>query len=231
MNAFDPALAARIREMGVVAVLVVERAEDGPPLARALLEGGVGAMELTLRTPAALDALRRIRTEVPEMLAGVGTILTPEQVEAAREAGAAFGVSPGTNPRVLEAAVRVGLSFAPGVATPSDIERALEYGCTLLKLFPAEPLGGIAYLRAMTAPYAHLGVKFIPLGGLTQGNVTQWLAEPLVLAVGGSWLAPKEAIRARDWEAIRALAEAARTAVVQTRQAQANGGSRPGSAG
>lgn len=231
MNAFDPALAARIREMGVVAVLVVERAEDGPPLARALLDGGVGAMELTLRTPAALDALRRIRTEVPEMLAGVGTILTPEQVEAAREAGAAFGVSPGTNPRVLEAAVRVGLSFAPGVATPSDIERALEHGCTLLKLFPAEPLGGIAYLRPMTAPYAHLGVKFIPLGGLTQGNVTQWLAEPLVLAVGGSWLAPKEAIRARDWEAIRALAEAARTAVAQTRQAQANGGARTGSAG
>ncbi|MCX7819091.1 MAG: bifunctional 4-hydroxy-2-oxoglutarate aldolase/2-dehydro-3-deoxy-phosphogluconate aldolase [Kiritimatiellae bacterium] len=199
------------------------RDRHGPPLARALMEGGVGAMELTLRTPAALDALRRIRAEVPEMLAGVGTILTPDQVEAARSAGAAFGVSPGTNPRVLEAAARSGLPFAPGVATPSDIERALEHGCQVLKLFPAEPLGGIAYLRAIAAPYQHLGVRFVPLGGLTQGNVAQWLAEPLVLAVGGSWLAPRDAIRNGDWAAIRALAEAARTAVVQTRQAQANG--------
>ncbi len=226
MSAFEPALADRIRHIGVVAVLVVERPEDGPPLARALLEGGVGVMERTLRTPAALEALRRIRAEVPQMVAGVGTILRPEQVEAAHAAGAAFGVSPGTNPRVLEAAARIGLSFAPGVATPSDIERALEYDCALLKLFPAEPLGGIAYLRGMAAPYVHLGVRFIPLGGLTQGNISQWLAEPLVLAVGGSWLAPKDLIRAGDWAGIRALAEAASTAVMQTRQAQANGGAR-----
>lgn len=224
MSAFDPTLAARIREMGVVAVLVVERADDGPPLARALLDGGVGVMELTLRTAAALEALRRIRAEVPEMLAGVGTVLAPDQVMAAVAAGASFGVSPGTNPRVLEAAARAGLSFAPGVATPSDVERALEFGCTVLKVFPAEPLGGLAYLRAMAAPYAHLGVRFIPLGGLMQGNISPWLADPLVLAVGGSWLAPREAVRAGEWAVIRSLAEAARITVQQTRQARGDGG-------
>ncbi len=209
----------RLEAAGVVAVLVVDRAEDGPPLARALLEGGVRAMELTLRTPAALEALRRIRAEVPDMLAGVGTILTPEQVREATSAGAAFGVSPGCSPRVIETAQANGLPFCPGVAVPSDVERALEYGLRCLKFFPAMPLGGLPYLRAMAAPYAHLGVRFIPLGGVTQGNVMEWLADPLIAAVGGSWLAPRDLIRRQDWAAIRELASEASRAVQQVRNA------------
>lgn len=206
---FDPSLAEKVSAAGVVAVLVVDDANDAVPLARALLSGGVDVMELTLRTPAALEALRAIRREVPEMTAGIGTVLTVEQLHAAREAGAAFGVSPGCNPRLLAAARQAGFSFGPGIATPSDIEAALEHGARLLKFFPAEQLGGLSYLRAVAAPYAHLGLRYIPLGGLTAANAEIYLADPLVAAIGGSWIAPREAIKARDWKAIESNARAA----------------------
>ncbi|MFV1968375.1 MAG: bifunctional 4-hydroxy-2-oxoglutarate aldolase/2-dehydro-3-deoxy-phosphogluconate aldolase, partial [Pirellulaceae bacterium] len=184
-----------IRETAVVAVLVIDDAKHAVPLARALMEGGMGAMELTLRTPAAIDALRAVVVEVPEMLPGIGTILTPEQVVQVKEAGAAFGVAPGLNRRVVEEAKRVDLPFAPGVATPSDLEAALELGCRDVKFFPAEPNGGLPYLKSMAAPYAHLGVSFIPLGGLTMEHLEPYLRSPLVAAVGGSWLAPRDLIR------------------------------------
>jgi 2-dehydro-3-deoxyphosphogluconate aldolase/(4S)-4-hydroxy-2-oxoglutarate aldolase len=206
---FDDRIAGRIERCGVVAVLTVERAADAVPLARALLEGGIEAMELTLRTAAALDALRAVVAEVPGMLAGAGTVLTPAQVAQVREAGAVFGVAPGTNPRVLEAAKEAGLSFAPGVATPSEIEQAIELGCRVLKFFPAEPSGGLAYLKSMAAPYAHLGVRFMPLGGVNAENMSDFLKSPLVLGLGGSWIASKEAIAARDWAAITATAREA----------------------
>lgn len=202
---FDPALAASVEKCGIVAVLVIDHENDAVPLAHALLKGGVHVMELTLRTPAALPALRKIKAEVPDMIAGVGTILTPIQVKQAIDLGAAFGVSPGLNPRVLSAAREAGLSFAPGVATPSDIEQALEYECQILKFFPAEPSGGLAYLKAITAPFAHLGLKFVPLGGLTVKNMATYLAEPSVAALGGSWLAPRELIQKHDWPAITSL--------------------------
>lgn len=201
-DACDPFVAQTISVAGVIAVLVVDEARDAIPLARALLQGGIRVMELTLRTPTALEALRAIRTEVPEMTAGVGTILTVNQMHAAREAGAAFGVSPGCNPRLLEAARKVGFSFGPGVATPSDIETALEHGARLLKFFPAEPLGGLPYLHAMAAPYAHLGLRYIPLGGLTPANAGSYLSDPLVAAIGGSWIAPREVIKAQDWSTV-----------------------------
>ena len=194
--AFNPELADRIQKAGIIAVLIVDRVEDAVPLAKSLLDGGVGVMELTLRTEAALGALKAIRSSVPEMLAGVGTILTPAQVTEVKEAGAAFGVAPGVSRRVMEAARKAGLSFAPGILTPSDIEAALEYDCQLLKLFPAEPAGGLAYLKAMAAPYAHLGLKFVPLGGVNAKNMGTYLADPLISALGGSWLAPREAILA-----------------------------------
>lgn len=208
-EAFDSALSRRIESFGVIAVLVVDRADDAAPLARALLDGGVGVMELTLRTPAALDALRVIRAEVPEMIAGVGTILTPAQVGEAVAAGAAFGVAPGFNRRVVEAACAAGLSFAPGIATPTDIESALECDCRLLKFFPCEASGGLAYLKNIAAPYAHLGLKYIPLGGLNEKNMATYLSDPLVSSLGGSWLAPREAIAARDWAGITARCRAA----------------------
>jgi 2-dehydro-3-deoxyphosphogluconate aldolase / (4S)-4-hydroxy-2-oxoglutarate aldolase len=207
---FDSQLTDQVSAAGVVAVLVIDEVRDAVPLARALLEGGVGVMELTLRTPAALDALREIRRGVPEMVAGIGTILTCDQLYAAREAGAAFGVAPGCNPRLLAAAREEGFSFAPGIATPTDIEVALEHGCRLLKFFPAEQLGGLSYLRAMAAPYAHLGVRYIPLGGLTAANASSYLQDPLIAAIGGSWIAPREAIKANDWAKISAQAGAAR---------------------
>lgn len=216
--AFDSSLAERIETCGIAAVLIIDRAEDAVPLARALLAGGVNAMELTLRTPAALDALKAIRTSVPEMLAGAGTILTTGQVREVVEAGAAFGVAPGTNPRILAAAREAGLSFAPGILTPSDIEVALEHGCRLLKFFPAEPSGGLAYLKAMAAPYVHLGIRFVPLGGLNAKNMASYLADPLVAALGGSWLAPRDAIKAGEWEKITSLAAEAVQIIKSTRQ-------------
>lgn len=216
--AFDPELAAKVASSGVIAVLIVDRVEDAVPLAEALLEGGVDVMELTLRTPVALAALKAIRAAVPGMVAGVGTILTPAQVQAAREAGAAFGVAPGTNPRVLQAAADVGLSFAPGIATPSDIEAALEHECRILKFFPCEASGGLAYLKNIAAPYVHLGLKYVPLGGVNEKNMATYLAEPLVGALGGSWLAPRDLIQAGDWAKIRANAAAAVEIIRETRK-------------
>lgn len=203
------ALQSQIKTSRIVAVLVIDSAADAIPLARALLAGGIAAMELTLRTPAALESLRRIRAEVPEMLAGAGTVLNPDQARQVFEAGAAFAVAPGLNPRVVAAARELGLPFAPGIATPSDIEGALELGCNWLKFFPASTLGGLKHLKNMAAPYLHLGVQFIPLGGITVDNMGEYLADPLIPAVGGSWLAPRDTIKAGNFTAITALAQAA----------------------
>lgn len=207
----------KIEAVGVLAVVMVDDAANAAPLAEALLAGGVQAMELTLRTDAAIDSLRAIKKATPEMMVGIGTVLTPEQVKQVSGEGAAFGVSPGTNPRVVQEALGCGLPFAPGIATPSDIEAALELGCRLLKLFPAEASGGLAYLRNIAAPYNHLGIKYIPLGGVKQANLAEYLTEPLVAAVGGSWLAPKQAIADNDWKYIQDLATAASATVKEVR--------------
>lgn len=210
-------LKQRISNAGIVAVLVIDDASNAVPLARALLEGGVNVMELTLRTDAALDSLRAIRAEVPEMLAGLGTVITPDQVKAAQEAGAAFAVAPGFNPRIVAAAKEAGLPFAPGVCTPSDIEGALEFGCNVLKFFPAESSGGLGHLKNMAAPYAHLGLSYIPLGGVNATNLPTYLSSPLVSAVGGSWLAKREAIAAQDWVTITDNAKEAREIIAKAR--------------
>ncbi|MFY8215652.1 MAG: bifunctional 4-hydroxy-2-oxoglutarate aldolase/2-dehydro-3-deoxy-phosphogluconate aldolase [Chthoniobacterales bacterium] len=215
--AFASQLAGRIEASGVVAVLIIDRVEDAVPLAKSLLAGGITAMELTLRTPAALDALREVVREVPEILAGVGTILSPAQVTQVVDAGAAFGVAPGTNPRVLAAAREAGLSFAPGITTPTDIEIAVENDCRVLKFFPAEPMGGLKYLKAISAPYAHFGLKYIPLGGVNEDNMTAYLSDPLISALGGSWLAPKDLIKAGNWDAITTLAQNASAKVSAAR--------------
>ena len=211
------ALIEKLKKAPLVAVLVIDDADDALPLGRALLKGGVRAMELTLRTPIALDALERIVAELPEMLAGVGTILTPEQAVEAKRRGAAFGVAPGMNPRVIRAAMEAGLPFAPGIATPSDLEAALELGCTVMKIFPAEPLGGVKYLKAIHAPYAHRGISFIPLGGLSADNLQSYLECPQVLAIGGSWIATRELIQKKNWDAITKNAEEATAIVARVR--------------
>jgi 2-dehydro-3-deoxyphosphogluconate aldolase/(4S)-4-hydroxy-2-oxoglutarate aldolase len=216
---FPDSLQARLHRSGVIAVLIIEDADTAVPLAQALLAGGVDAIELTLRTPSALESLRRIHREVPDLLLGAGTILTPEQAAASKAAGAAFGVAPGMNPRVIDEANRIGLPFAPGVCTPTDIELAVERGCRALKLFPAEQSGGLPYLRAVAAPFSHLGVRFIPLGGITPLNAETYLVEPSVLALGGSWLAPRDLVRARDWAGLTTLAREASELVSRARAA------------
>jgi len=206
MSDKEQAVFSRLQRTGVCAVLIIEKVQHAVPVAEALLAGGVDAMELTLRTPAALGALQEITAKVPEMLAGMGTVLTTEQVRQVVDGGAAFGVAPGMNRAVVEAALLSGLPFAPGICTPSDIERALEYGRRWLKFFPAEPCGGLKYLEAIAAPYQHLGVKYIPLGGVNEANCAQWFASRHVGAIGGSWLAPKELLAAGDWAGVTALA-------------------------
>ena len=214
---FDPGLLNRVERTGVIAVLVLDRADDAGFVADALLSGGVDAIELALRTPASLEALRRIKRSHPGMLVGAGTVLTSEQVSQVADVGADFAVAPGCNRRVLAAAESAGLPFGPGVVTPSDIEAAVESGCNLLKFFPAEPSGGIACLKNMTAPYAHLGLRYVPLGGICEANAAAYLAEPAVAALGGSWIAPRELIRKPDLAEIRARAMRIRAIVTQTR--------------
>jgi len=200
----------RIEQTGVIAVLILDDADNAVPLAQALLAGGVQAMELTLRTDAAIESLRRIRKEVPEMLAGIGTVIQEKQIDDVIAAGAQFAVSPGFNAAVVQRARQAGLPFAPGVMTPSDIEAAIQSGCRELKFFPAEPSGGLTMLNSIRAPYAHLGVRFVPLGGVNASNMSAWLSNPGVFAVGGSWLTPREAIQEKNWAEITRRAEEAR---------------------
>ncbi|MDG0994122.1 MAG: bifunctional 4-hydroxy-2-oxoglutarate aldolase/2-dehydro-3-deoxy-phosphogluconate aldolase [Akkermansiaceae bacterium] len=204
---FPEAILNRLANCKVVAGFSVDHIDDAVPLANALLAGGIDVIELTLRTEAGIDATRAISTEVPEILVGVGTILAPEQAVQVKEAGAHFGVSPGLNPRVIKAAKAVELPFAPGIATPSDIEAAIELDCRFVKYFPAAALGGVAYLRSMSAPYAHLGIQYFPLGGLNAANMNEYLAEPNVPAIGGSWIVQKDLVKNKDWAAITTRAQ------------------------
>ena len=192
----------------LVAVCTISDVKDAVPTAEALLKGGISAIELTLRTPAGLDCIKAIRKALPEIYIGAGTVLTPEQAEQAKQAGACFGVAPGTNVRVLAKANQIGLPFGPGIFTPSDIEVALENGCRMLKYFPAATCG-IKHLKAMAAPYKHLGIKFLPLGGVNINNLAEMLSDPLIAAVGGSWLAKPEQIQQGLFDVIEAQAREA----------------------
>lgn len=199
---FNADLMTKIEASGVIAVIVIDNAAKAVPLARTLVDEGITAMELTLRTPCALEALENITREVPEMMAGVGTVLKPAQLDEIQNRKAAFAVAPGLNPRVLGGAVEHRFPFAPGITTASELEQALEFDCPVVKLFPAENLGGVKYLKSLNGPYGFLGVRYIPLGGLKATNMASWLERPEVLALGGSWIAPKALIDAGDWAAI-----------------------------
>jgi 2-dehydro-3-deoxyphosphogluconate aldolase/(4S)-4-hydroxy-2-oxoglutarate aldolase len=191
----------------VIPVVVVDDADHAVPLAEALLRGGVGVIELTLRTPAALAAIERIAAEVPQIVIGAGTITAPEHAEQAAKAGAAFLVTPGSTDRVLNAAEDTGLPLLPGAATVSEAMRLAERGLTALKFFPAEAAGGSDYLKSIGGPLPHL--RFCPTGGITPESAPRYLALPNVGCVGGSWLAPKDALAAGDWGRVEALARAA----------------------
>jgi 2-dehydro-3-deoxyphosphogluconate aldolase / (4S)-4-hydroxy-2-oxoglutarate aldolase len=190
-------LLKRLRELRIIPVIVVDDAKDGPPLAAALAAGGLPTAEITFRTPAAAEALRRITAEQPDVLAGAGTVLTIQQAEEARKAGATFVVSPGFNPAVVDYCLGHDIPIYPGVCTPTEIEAALARGLSVVKFFPAEPIGGLPYLKAIAAPYG--AVEFIPTGGINPARLQAYLAFDRVVACGGSWMAPQERIRAGDF--------------------------------
>ncbi|UMG94507.1 bifunctional 4-hydroxy-2-oxoglutarate aldolase/2-dehydro-3-deoxy-phosphogluconate aldolase [Nocardioides sp. TF02-7] len=188
----------------VMPVVVIDDATRAVPLARALVAGGLPAIELTLRTPAALDAIRAIAAEVPEILVGAGTVVRPEQAKLAQEAGARFLVSPGATPALLDAMAGTGLPFLPGTSTVSEVLAVLEAGFTEMKFFPAEAAGGAAYLKAIASPVPD--ARFCPTGGITAATAAAYLALPNVGCVGGSWLAPADVVEAADWGRIEGLA-------------------------
>ena len=188
----------------VVPVVVLDDADAAVPLARALVEGGLPAIEVTLPTPAALAAIERIAAEVPDAVVGAGTVVRPEDAARAAEAGARFLVSPGCTDRLREAMAATGLAFLPGVSTASEAMALLEHGVTAMKFFPAEAAGGPAYLKSLSGPLPQ--VRFCPTGGISADNASRYLALPNVGCVGGSWITPKDAVRAGDWDHVRELA-------------------------
>lgn len=194
----------QISLIGLVPVIKVEDADDAVPLCRALANGGLPVAEITFRSEAAEEAIRRVHAELPEVILGAGTVLTCDQVDRAVAAGASYIVSPGINPTVVRYCQQKGVPIVPGTANPSNVETALELGLKAVKFFPAEAVGGLKVIKAMSAPYGD--VTFLPTGGINEKNVGDYLAFPKVLAVGGSWMAPEDAIKAKDWDRIEALA-------------------------
>ncbi|MET9667282.1 bifunctional 4-hydroxy-2-oxoglutarate aldolase/2-dehydro-3-deoxy-phosphogluconate aldolase [Streptomyces sp. NPDC006475] len=191
----------------VVPVVVIEDAADAVPLARALVAGGLPTIEVTLRTPAALDAIRAISDEVPDAVVGAGTVISADGVDAAVAAGARFLVSPGWTQTLLEAMQRSGVPFLPGVSTTSEVVALLERGVDEMKFFPAEAAGGTAYLRSLAGPLPQ--VRFCPTGGISLASAPSYLALPNVGCVGGTWMLPADALAAKDWGRIEELAAGA----------------------
>jgi 2-dehydro-3-deoxyphosphogluconate aldolase/(4S)-4-hydroxy-2-oxoglutarate aldolase len=187
----------------VIPVLTIARVEDAVPLARALVAGGVTRLEITLRTDAAIEAAKAIVAEVPDAVVGIGTVLSPVDLDRAKAVGAHFAVSPGATPELLDAARASGFPLLPGVATASELMQAQARGFNLFKLFPAEQVGGLGLLRALAGPFPH--ARFCPTGGINEANAATWLAEGNVVAVGGSWLCPAKDIAAGNWAGITAI--------------------------
>lgn len=191
----------------VIPVLTVERTADAVPLAKALVKGGLPVLEITLRTPVALEALRAMAAEVPEAILGAGTVLNAEQLDQARRAGARFLVSPGCTRALAEAAKSSGMPFLPGVQTVSEAMALADLGFRLMKFFPADQAGGLGWLKAVAAPLA--GLRFCPTGGIDADTAPSYLALPNVACIGGSWVAPRDAVAAGDWQKVERLAAAA----------------------
>jgi 2-dehydro-3-deoxyphosphogluconate aldolase/(4S)-4-hydroxy-2-oxoglutarate aldolase len=196
-------LAALFAQATIIPVLTIERLEDAVPLAKALVAGGVRTLEITLRTPVAIESAKAIMAHVPDAVVGIGTILNADDLARAEGIGARFGISPGATPDLLKAAAASALPFAPGIATASELMLGLSHGFNLVKFFPAEQSGGIKALRALAGPFPD--VRFCPTGGIGEANAASWLAEPNVVAVGGSWLCPAADIRSGNWAGITAI--------------------------
>ncbi len=208
-------LIARIGRCAVVPVVVIDTPRQGVDLARALLRGGIDVIEVTLRTPAAIEALEAIVAEVPGILPVAGTVVTPDQVRRVRQAGAKVLISPGFTEAASDAVKAEGLAWLPGAATASDVMRATAAGWNTLKFFPAEQAGGLAMLKALSGPFGQ--VRFCPTGGIGPDNAPAYLSQPFVVAIGGSWLAPAKAVADGDFDRIEQLAAAARALAERVR--------------
>jgi 2-dehydro-3-deoxyphosphogluconate aldolase/(4S)-4-hydroxy-2-oxoglutarate aldolase len=191
----------------VMPVMVIQNLDDAVPLARALVAGGIKVLEITLRTPIAMEAIRLISQEVKEAIVGVGTIANPAQLQAAEEAGAVFAISPGITPTLLNAAKAGNIALIPGIATLSELMLGMEYGLDHFKFFPAEAAGGIPMLKAIAGPFPQ--ATFCPTGGISPGNYNEYLQLPNVACVGGSWLAPQAVVNEKNWEKVTELAQKA----------------------
>lgn len=193
----------------IIPVVAINDAGDSLPLAEALLEGGIEIIEITFRTAAAGESIRRIRKEFPDLLVGAGTIVTEDQAKQAVDTGSQFGLAPGTDPQTIRYFKDRSIPFIPGILSPTDIQTAYKMGCNRLKFFPAGAAGGPPMLNALSAPYKSLGIKFCPTGGVTVDNLNDYLSMDTVFAVGGTWLAKTDRIDAKDWSGITENARAA----------------------
>ena len=195
-------LLTKMEASGVVPVIAIESAELALPMADALVKGGLPVAEITFRTAAAAEVIALLKKERPGLFLGAGTITSVDQLERAQECGAVFGVTPGLNSEVVKRSIEIDFPLFPGVLTPSEIEGGLSLGLKVMKYFPAEASGGIPMLKAVSAPYNHLGVRFIPTGGVNINNLADYLSLPQVLVCGGTWIAKKEVISAKQWDVI-----------------------------
>jgi 2-dehydro-3-deoxyphosphogluconate aldolase/(4S)-4-hydroxy-2-oxoglutarate aldolase len=196
-------LFGEMERRGVVPVIAIESTEDALPLADALIEGGLPVAEITFRTAVAAEVIEKLKKERPGLFLGAGTILSVDNLLKAKECGAMFGVAPGLNPEIVQKSKEIDFPFFPGVMTPTEIEQGLAFGIKVLKFFPSEASGGTSMLKAVSAPYAHLGVRFIPTGGCNVDNLEEYLELPQVLVVGGTWIAKKDAISEGKWDEIQ----------------------------
>lgn len=195
----------------IIATPHISKKEDVPYVIEALIKGGIHWVEITLRTPIALEIIQLITQQFPEMKVMAGTIIEPDQVTQVQDAGASVAVSPNLSTKVLEEASAKAMPFVPGVATPTEIGMGIEMGLDTFKFFPAEMIGGMRYLKRVYAPYAHKNVQFIPLGGITEELIPEYTLEDFILALGGSWITNKELIKAKNWEQITQNAQFAKT--------------------
>ena len=203
------------RKIGVIPVIVLEDPDDAIPVAKALSDGGILCAEITFRTDAAEESIHRIASAFPDMLVGAGTVLSIDQAKKAAAAGAKFIVSPGTNPDIVKYCQSIGMSICPGVQTPTEIEAALSMGLKVVKFFPAEAAGGLKTIKALAAPYNMM--EFVPTGGINLSNIREYLSYEKVIACGGSWIASKNMIKAKDYEHIRETAASSSEIVKEVR--------------
>ena len=210
-------LVETLESAGIIPVIVIEDESKAVPLAKALVRGGLPVLEVTFRTHAAAGAIAAIKREVPEAILGAGTLLTPQMARDAKAAGAVFGVAPGFDPAVMAAAKEIGLPMCPGIATASELSQALTAGCEMVKFFPAEAAGGVKMIKNLLGAFRFTGVKFMPTGGINLGNVEQYLAVREIVACGGTWIVPKDALAAGDFDTIEKLAAEASALVRRVR--------------